>query len=68
MFLCEIFLFAGQLTSFLLRWEMEIAKPIKYLCFGEFFLYCGNHCERKFSHNVFSREIFRISLVVELGL
>jgi hypothetical protein len=29
-----------------------------------FFLYCGNH----FRTSVFSREIFRISLVVELDL
>jgi hypothetical protein len=38
------------------RCEMEIAKPIKRLCFGEFFLCCWNHYERKFSHKcVFAR-------------
>ena len=32
------------------------AKSIKCLCFGEFFLCCGNHYERNFSHKcVFAR-------------
>ena len=35
------------------------------LVFWRIFVYCGNHYEKIF---VFSREIFRISLVVELGL
>jgi hypothetical protein len=28
------------------------------LCFGEFFLYCGNHYERKFSHKCVFARIF----------
>jgi hypothetical protein len=49
---------------------MEITKPIKYLCFGTFFstVEITTRTRETSRTSVFSREIFRISLVVELGL
>jgi hypothetical protein len=57
---------ANQISARVL--DDKIAKAIKCLCFWRMFSLLWISPRENFHTSVFSREIFRISLVVELGL